>query len=185
MGGTTTQTSHTLGSADVGHTLRAEVKATNAAGSVTVRSAKTGVVQPRTTGPAPAPAGCGKKGGTVPVSAVASPARLTIDQIQSRPGMIGFGSRLITTRFHVAACGGSVQGALVYATAIPYGQFAVPPEATTDAGGWATVQLAAMPGFPVTTKQRLLVMFVRARKAGEDLLGGISTRRLVSFPVRP
>ena len=88
-------------------------------------------------------------------------------------------------RFHVSACGGSVEGALVYATAVPDGQFAVPNEQPTGSDGWATLQFSApMAGYPASSKQQaLLVMFARARKAGENILGGISTRRLVSFHV--
>jgi hypothetical protein len=71
----------------------------------------------------------------------------------------------------------------VYVTAVPYGQFGTPNEQPTGADGWATLQFQAQAGWPVSPRQQLLVMFVRARKQGENVLGGISTRRLVSFRV--
>jgi hypothetical protein len=180
-----TTSSYVPGSADVGKRLRVRVTATNTHGSTTVASNATAIVKSgRQPPPPPASDGCAKKGGTVPVASVSSPARLIIDQTQISPGTVGYRTRSITARFHVTACGGSVQGALVYVTAVPYGQFASANEQATGPDGWATLQFTALNGFPVSTKQQLLVMFVRARKSGENLLGGISTRRLVSFPVR-
>ena len=146
--------------------------------------------------------GCATNGGTVAIAGITSPARLNIDQFQVSPATITYGTRSLTARFHVSACGGSVQGALVYVTAVPYGMFAVPNEQTTGADGWASLDFTALSGFPVSQKQ-LLVMFVRARKSGENILGGdlqpppclvqsdtrltrqVTGRRLLSGPRRP
>ena len=178
-----TTSAYVLGSADVGKRLRVRVTAANAHGSTTVASNATAIVKAAAPLPPPVVNGCAKRGGAVPVASVSSPARLTIDQTQISPSRISFGTRSITARFHVSACGGSVQGALVYVTAVPYGQFANANEQVTGPDGWATLQFNALNGFPVSNKQQLLVMFVRARKNGDNLLGGISTRRLVSFHV--
>ena len=87
-------------------------------------------------------------------------------------------------RFHVSACSGrSISGALVYATAVPYSQFSIPTEAPTGSDGWATMTMHQDRYFPASPRQQQLTVFVRARKSGEALLGGVSTRRLVSFPV--
>jgi hypothetical protein len=99
------------------------------------------------------------------------------------PALATATTRTIVARFHVSVCGASTQGALVYATAVPYNQFSNAPEATTDSTGWATITFQSRAGYPASRHQQLIAFFVRARKPGESTLGGISTRRLVSMPV--
>jgi hypothetical protein len=171
-------------SADVGHTLRVHVTATNADGSASVDSNQTAVVTKATTPPPPTTTGCPAGSGPIDVSTVAPPARLLIDGQAVSPSVITRTTTDVTVRFHVSACTGrSVSGALVYATAVPFSQFSIPAETPTGSDGWATMTMHQGQFFPASSRQQLLAVFVRARKSGESLLGGISTRRLVSFPV--
>jgi len=180
-----TDKTYVLKQVDNDNTLRVRVTARNADGSADATSVPTAVV---TAAPAPPPTtkdGCPTSGsGTLAVTSVDSPARLLVDAQAASPSTITRSTTDLTLRFHVVACNGRpVQGALVYATAVPFEQFGVPAEVTTDASGWGTVTLHQAGRFPASSRQQLLAVFVRARKPGEPLLGGISTRRLVSFPV--
>jgi hypothetical protein len=122
--------------------------------------------------------------GRLSITQIQPPARLQIDRHTSSPAVINRSTRRLTLRFHVVACNGlNVQGALVYATPTPYQQF-IGPERATNADGWATITLTRERFFPATPRQQNLIVFTRARKSGEELLGGVSTRRLVSFRVR-
>jgi hypothetical protein len=163
---------------DVGSTLNVAVTATNSDGNDVSTSNATAVVS------ASAPAGCPGGTGTIQIADLASPAHLEIGTGSSNPSVIVPSSKTIQLTFNITACGNRpVQGALVYATAVPYNQYSIPPEPKTDANGNATLVMNQLTGFPASNKLAQLTVFVRARKDGEDLLGGISARRLVAFPV--
>ncbi len=184
ISGATSKT-YRLTSVDVGNTLRFRVDAKNAAGTTSESSVPTAVIATATKPPPPAPAtGCPSGTGTIQVADLKSPARLLIDGQQANPSTVHRGTGQLTLRYHVTACGGRrVQGALVYATAIPFQQLTIPPEQTTGSDGWARLDFRMLGGFPVSSKQQLIAVFVRARASGQDILGGISTRRLFSVPV--
>jgi hypothetical protein len=177
------------GSADVGNRLRFRVQATNASGSTFASSVPTAVVTVATapvptTPPPPSSTGCPGGTGPVQVTDVTSPASLLIDQQQAEPSVVTRGTPQLIVRYHVTACGSRpVQGALVYATAVPFSQLSIPPEQATGSDGWAELDFRTLAGFPLSPKQGLIAIFVRARKSGENLLGGISARRLFSVPV--
>ena len=186
IGGADTS-SYLVKHADVGNTLRVRVTAKNADGSAQSTSSQTAVVKAKAATPPPPVTvnGCPAAGsGTIDVAAITPPARLLIDGQAASPSVITRSTNDVTVRFHVSACNGrSVSGALVYATAVPFQQFSIPAETPTGADGWATMTMHQDSAFPASPRQQLLAVFVRARKSGENLLGGISTRRLVSFPV--
>jgi hypothetical protein len=176
-----TQRTYTLRGVDNGNTLRVSVTARNADGAASATSVPTAVVRAT---PRPEPTGCPSGSGVVSADQLSSPARLLVDRQSLTPQPVGRSTTSLTVRYHVSACGGRpVQGALVYVTAVPYNQFSVPAEEQTGADGWAELSMRRLGGFPAARSQQLLVMFVRARKANENVLAGISTRRLVSFRV--
>ncbi len=172
---------YTLKQVDVGNTLRVRVTATNKDGERKATSVPTAVIREAPAPPAP-PTGCAANA-PLQVGAISPPERLNVDQGDIIPNVVRRFTRTITLRFRVTCGGKAVQGAFVYATAVPFNQFTNSAQQPTGADGVAQLTMTQLSGFPAARRQQLLVIFVRARKPGENLLGGISTRRLVSFPV--
>ena len=172
ISGATAKT-YVLTSADEGTTLRVRVIARNTRGAASSTSAPTAVI-----GKAEAPSGA-----TVSVTDVSLPNRLLIDRVAFAPQPLR-SRRTFTARFHVAdSRSHSVMGALVFVVAVPFGTATTPPETATGADGWVTFRMRP------TSRVRFgrgggIVMFVRARKPGERLIGGVSTRRLVQLSTR-
>jgi hypothetical protein len=155
----------------IGRTLRVRVTARNSSGSATATSAATGVVPP---------SGCPQGTGAIPISRLTPPARLVIAK-PSIKRAVTRSTQSIQLRITITACGGrAVQGASVFATAVPYNQFAV-GQGTTSAAGTIVLTEARRGGFPASRQQRLLAVFIRAWKQGEPVTGGVSSSRVVAF----
>jgi hypothetical protein len=177
IGGATAQ-QYTLTSADVNNTVRASVTARNAAGSTSSTSVPSAVISPAR------PAGPGGQirlpNGkvSIPISSVELPARLVIDQVRFSPNPVRSRNVTITARFRVADTRGFVvRGALVFVRSVPL-LTSTPPEQATQQDGTVTFQITPRVNFPLRRGVNVQ-FFVRARKAGESVLAGVSTRRLV------
>lgn len=171
-----TSGTYALTQADAAGTLRIAVTATNADGTTQFVSAPTAVV--------PGTGGCPAGSGTIQIADLQTPARLSIDSATISPKLVTLGTHTIQLHFLITACGGRpVEGASVFATPIPYNQFAG-PDRTTGADGTVTLTEKRRFGFPARShRQHLLAVFVRATKPGDPVLAGVSTRRTVAFRV--
>jgi hypothetical protein len=179
-----TDRTYALKSADVGRTLRFRVFAKNADGQTNSTSVPTAVIQKATAPAPPTPSGC-PAGNPKQVSQMSLPTKLIVDRFESNPSVLTSRTQSFLLRVHITStspCGGDVQGALVYGTATPFNQFSI-TEQPTDSTGWASLTFNRLTNFPVNSKQGLLAMFLRGRKSGENVLGGITGYRLVSVNV--
>ena len=173
-----TSTTYALGASDVGQRLRAKVTGRNSQGSATAASNATGTVQG--TGPA-LPAGAIKLPNgkySVPASSVSLPARLVIDGISFQPSPVRSRQGTIQLRVHVVDTRGYVvRDVLVFGRSTPLVTSAA-GEQRTGQDGWATLRMTPQRDFPLR-RSYSVQFFVRARKQGDTLLAGVSTRRLV------
>jgi hypothetical protein len=158
-----------LVTADVGHTIRVTVSATNQYGTSKATSGSTALVATASSGTA------------IGVEQVSPPDRLVITSVKFFPRRLMSRTAFIG-RFRVSDTRGRlVRGALVYAIGLPYGWVRNAPEVVTGGDGWATIQFFPTRLMPL--HKAALVFFVRARKPGDSLLAGVSSRRLVQVGI--
>lgn len=165
---------YTVQPTDLDATLRVRVTATNSRGTATAQSAQTSRVVAAPVGTA------------VPVSAVSLPDRLIIDQVQFTPNPVTSATAPITVRVKVIDTRGrTISGALVFLRSTPL-VTSTPPESTTGGDGWVTFTTRPQSDFRILFRPNYnLQFFVRARKPGDNLLAGVSTRRLVQVRLAP
>jgi hypothetical protein len=161
---------------DLGRTIRVQVRATNPRGSTTATSAQTTLVRPATGGGA---------GPAAPVASVSLPERLVISGFSASPSAFRNRTDPVILRVRVNDTRGRlIEGALVLASAIPFGRVTSSPETATNAGGIAAITVRPTARLPLQ-RGSSVVFFLRVRKPGDSVLAGVSNRRLVQVRVIP
>ena len=178
---TTTTASGTTGSSSTASTST-DTSTTSATTSTTATTATTAPVTttPSTTTTSAGPEGqiklaSGKT--SIPISSVSLPARLIVDGVRFSPSLVASRGRPLAIRVHVSDTRGYVvRGALVFVRSTPL-VTSTPLEQTTDQAGYVTLTAVPKQTFPLKRGYHVQ-FFVRARKEGESLLAGVSSRRL-------
>jgi hypothetical protein len=180
-----TSTQYTLTADDVDRRLRLQVTARNTLGSATATSDATALVTATATTPPPPPTTLppgairlpdGKY--SIPVTSVSEPERLVAQQIVFTPNPVRSRERQLLLRVRVLDTRGYVvRDALVFARSTPLVTSA-PGEQKSARDGWASLRMTPRASFPLGGG-RSVQFFVRVRKPSDDLLAGVSNRRLV------
>ncbi len=126
-------------------------------------------------------------GNVVPVTSLtARPDHLLIKDVKFSPSPFSNPGGSITVKVHVVVedTKKGVSGALVQITGLPNTWVKNPPETPTGSDGWVTLKEGTTKSLP---HSGALAMQIRARGPGNsevDILGGISTRRLVQVTLK-
>jgi hypothetical protein len=177
-----TKTTHVVLDSEVGSTLVFGVRASNARGASTATSAATAPIKA-----SGLPAGAmrlpdGKI--SIPAASVTAPQRLVISGVSFSPSVIR-SRNTFTSRFRITDTRGYVvRDALVYTVGLPYSYVRKAPETPTGTDGYAVINITPTASMPLK-RGGAIVFFVRVRKAGDPILTGVSSRRLVQVTVRP
>jgi hypothetical protein len=171
---------YTVVDADAGGTLRVVVTATNARGAAAATSVPTAVVPGTPSGITILPGG----GKSVEVAGITLPNQLVIGKVSFTPSQLS-NRNPFTLKVTVRDSRGyAVHGALVYALGVPYSRIATAAEQLTASDGTVTLTLHPLSGLSLG-KGQYLVIFLRARKPGDPINGGVSARQLVQLRTGP
>ena len=176
-----TANNYVLASADVGKTIRLAVTAKNTLGSQTQITGPTATIA-RLNPASLVVLSSGAK--SIDVSDVSLPDQLIIDKVSFSPNPLR-SRAAFTARVHISDSRGYVvRNAIVFVEGLPFGRASQPPETKTGSDGTATLTLHPTSKLPLQNGATL-VMFIRARKQGDQLIAGVSARRLVNLRVVP